>query len=117
MTNTPLYVAQYALYNVYMTLVAFLYAPSMEAHGDRDGMIGQISAMFTHPAHPDKTNVHTEEKEDFMDKFYEQELPELTDRSLNIDSDEELPIAETPAQRKRRDLKKNPGEKKAAKKK
>ena len=115
MTNTPLYVAQYALYNVYMTLVAFLYAPSMEAHGDYDGMIGHIASVFTHPTQTDKTNTtrNTEEKEDFMDKFYEQELPELTDRSL----DQELPMQETPSQRKRRDLKKNPGAKKAAKKK
>jgi len=49
MTDTPLYVAQYALYNIYLYMVAFLYSPSLIEQADYAGIVGQLRAMFKHP--------------------------------------------------------------------
>ena len=46
MINTPLYVAQLALYNVYVYLVAFLYAPNLQDHTEYQGAMKELSAIF-----------------------------------------------------------------------
>jgi len=40
MTDTPLFVAQYALYNIYLYMVAFLYSPSLNDQADYAGIVG-----------------------------------------------------------------------------
>ena len=49
-----------------------------------------------------------------MDKFYEQEMPELTDR--HCETEEDNVPEQRPLKRRRRDLKRAPEEKAAAKK-
>ena len=48
MTDTPLYVAQYALFNIYLFVVTILYSPTGE-NTDRKfpGLIGQLSNIFS----------------------------------------------------------------------
>lgn len=77
MTNTPLYIAHYALFNIYLYLVAFLYSPSFST--EYKGIMDIIKGLFrgdeaAEESHPDGHNkkVRSEdERDNFMDKFYE----------------------------------------------
>lgn len=50
MTNTPIFVAQYALFNIFLYLTAFLFAPVGSGYrrpsGDQSDVLGDIKAAF-----------------------------------------------------------------------
>jgi hypothetical protein len=79
MTNTPLYIAHYALFNIYLYLVAFLYSPSFST--EYKGIFDMIKGVFkgdevtehqnTDGHNNSNTKRSEDERDNFMDKFYE----------------------------------------------
>ena len=96
MTNTALYIAHYALFNIYLFLVAFLYSPSFST--EYKGIVSMIKGIFTSTdehalpddGHSSKKMRSEDERDNFMDKFYEQEMPELTHTTIEVEEDEIL---------------------------
>jgi hypothetical protein len=124
--NTPLFLSQYVLFNIYMFLVAYFYSPMMESlpqirSGSRTNLemaMTSITELFDRKAATHKNdNKHTHDRSSIMSKFYEQEMPELTkanvvdhkafDQSFEDEDDLETFNSSQASKSHRRDLKKS----------
>lgn len=130
LVNTPLYLSQYVLFNTYMVMIAFFYSPTMDSipatRGGQSNIklaMTSITELVTRPSKSD--NKHTSgDHSRIMDRFYEQEMPELAkrnqldnnafDQSVDEGDDDLEGFSTMPTSSqntRRRDLKKNPQDK------